>query len=126
MTDLSDPMAADRGFFNALLAGSATALAEILTDDFILVDVMSGSEIPKPALLDAVGSEQLKFEAIDPAEQRVRRYGDAAVVTGRTQMRGRFGDAPFGARSRYTHVYVQQAGKWKLASAQGTQIAESV
>jgi hypothetical protein len=80
----SDPLAADRLFFDALLAADAKALDEILADDFLLIDVMSGSEIDKPALIAAVGSGQLVFEAIEPAETRVRHYGATAVANGRT------------------------------------------
>ena len=118
-----DPIAADRQFFDALVQGSLENLEQLLDDDFILIDVMSGSEITKAALLSAVGSGQLKFEAIKPLEARHRRYGTAAVITGSTRIDGRFEGSPFQAHSRYTHVYVLQHGRWRLVSAQGTQIA---
>jgi len=38
-------------------------------------------------------------------------------------MRGRIGEMPFSANSRYTHVYLEQQGRWRLFSAQGTPIA---
>jgi ketosteroid isomerase-like protein len=120
---MDDPLAADRQFFAALLAGSAGDLDRILTDDFVIIDVMSGAEATKPAFLAVVGSGDLRFEAIEPAENRVRLYGQTAVITGRTRMRGSYAGAPFAARSRYTHVFVEQAGRWRLASAQGTPIA---
>jgi ketosteroid isomerase-like protein len=118
-----DPIAADRHFFTSLLQASVEDLEETLTDDFLLIDVMSGSEVTKAALLAVIGSGQLTFEAIDPADVRVRFYQTTAIVTGRTQMRGQFAGTPFRASSRYTHVYVQQQGRWRLAAAQGTQIA---
>jgi len=119
----SDPLAADRLFFAALIAADASTLRDLLTDDFLLIDVMSGSEVPRETLLELVGSGRLRFDSVVPAEVRVRRYGPAAVVTGRTEMTGRFGTTPFSARSRYTHVFVEQSGRWCLASAQGTAIA---
>jgi ketosteroid isomerase-like protein len=118
-----DPIAADRRFFALLLQASVKGLEELLTDDFLLIDVMSGSEVTRAALLAVIGSGQLTFEAIDPADVRVRVYPATAIVTGRTQMRGQFAGTPFHASSRYTHVYVQQQGEWRLATAQGTQIA---
>ena len=116
-------LAADKRFFDALIAGDAQALDHILADDFILIDVMSGSEITKPAFLAAIGSGQVKFEAIEPADNRVRLYQATAIITGRTQMKGRLGDAPFAATSRYTHVFVSLQNEWRLATAQGTPIA---
>ena len=82
-----------------------------------------GSEVKKPDLLAVLRSGQLKFEVIEPAESQVRHYGITAVITGRTQMIGRFGETPFTASSRYTHVFVKDQDQWRLVSAQGTQIA---
>jgi ketosteroid isomerase-like protein len=116
-------LAADKRFFHALIAGDAQALDRILVDDFILIDVISGAEITKPAFLAAISSGQVKFEAIEPADNRLRLYQMTAIITGRTQMKGRLGDTPFAASSRYTHVFVSLQNEWRLAAAQGTTIA---
>jgi ketosteroid isomerase-like protein len=117
-----DPVAADREFFASLIARDMAALDGVLAADFVLIDVVTGSEVPREVFIDLVGSGQLAFDAIDPDGTRVRRYGSAAVVTGRTEMKGRFDGTPFTVNSRYTHVFVEQEGRWRLASAQGTQI----
>ncbi len=117
-----EPLAAERQFFKALLEADGPELDRVLADDFLLIDVLSGSEFQKPTLLAAVASCQVKFEKIDVLESRVRRYPGIAIVTGRTQMRGRFGESPFSANSRYTHVYIEQQGFWRLVTAQGTPI----
>jgi hypothetical protein len=118
-----DPLAADRAFFAALISANLDSLDSLLVEDFILIDVLSGSEITKPMLLAAVGSSQVKFDAIEPLESRLRVYAaNTAVVTGRTELYGRVGEAAFTASSRYTHVFISQDGGWMLASAQGTQI----
>ena len=118
-----NPLTVEKQFFAALIAGDAQALDRILTEDFILIDVMSGSEITKPAFLAFIGSGQIKFESIEPAENRVRLYQTTAIITGRTQMKGQLGEAPFAVSSRYTHVFVDQRGDWRLATAQGTSIS---
>jgi ketosteroid isomerase-like protein len=123
MSDASDPLAAEREFFTALVEARPEALGRLLADDFTLVDVLSGSEVSRASLLEALGSGQVRFEAIEPAEQRVRTYGATAVVTGRTRMSVRIAGAAFVAHSRYTHVYVEQQGRWRLVAAQGTPIA---
>jgi hypothetical protein len=123
MTTQPDVLSVEDRFFQALLQGDGAALRGVLTTDFVLIDVMTGSEIPAAVLVDLVGSRQLRFETVERLDARVRHYGSAAVVTGETRMQGRFGAQPFGAHSRYTHVYVQMAGAWQLASAQGTPIA---
>ena len=123
MTAEQGAMKGEDAFFEALLRGDGNALRAVLTTDFLLIDVMSGSEIPGDVLTNLVGSRQLRFESIERLDSRVRQYGNAAVVTGQTRMRGSFGDERFAAHSRYTHVYVQTDGTWQLASAQGTPIA---
>jgi hypothetical protein len=68
-------------------------------------------------------SGQLKFEAIELVSSHVRLYQATVVILGRTQMKGCFGDLPFSVSSRYTHVYVEDQGRWRMVAAQGTLIA---
>ena len=112
----------DHHFFAALINADVPVLEHILSEDFILIDVMSGSEISKKAFIGFVRSRQITFESITPAENRVRTYGTTAVITGRTEMKGKFGDTPFATQSRYTHVFGREQDEWRLVSAQGTQI----
>jgi hypothetical protein len=116
------PLATERQFFTALSAARVEELDRIMADDFILIEVMGGSEITKTSLLAAIRSGQLKFGPIEPADVRVRIYQTTAVITGRTQMSGQLGETPFATESRYTHVYVEEQGRWRLVTAQGTQI----
>jgi hypothetical protein len=119
-----DPLETERLFFTSLVEGDRQMLDEIIADDFLLIDVMSGSEITKEELLAVLASGQLRFEAIHSISARVRLYHTTAVITGSTHMRGWFEATPFEARSRYTHVFVELSpGQWKMVSAQGTQIA---
>ncbi len=113
----------EQAFFDALLTSDMKALDSLLAEDFTIIDVMTGSEILKPAFVDAVTSGLVKFKSIDRQEARVRFYGSVAIVTGRTHMDGLFQGQPFGAASRYTHVFFKDNGRWTMAAAQGTPIA---
>lgn len=120
----SDVLDADRRFFQSLLAADAKELDRILADDFVMIDVLTGSEVEKPLLVDVVASGRLRFEKIVPVDSRVRLHDGTAVITGRTELSGHFGEAHFAANSRYTHVFIQQQGRWQLLAAQGTRITE--
>jgi len=124
MKEVVDPLDADSRFFAALVGRDVTTLSKLLAQDFVLIDVLTGSEIPKKDLLTAIDSGQLVFERIQPSESRVRYFGQTALVIGRTEMAGRYAGNPFGARSRYTHVFFKDQEEWHLVSAQGTKLAD--
>ncbi len=121
-TATTDVLRADESFFEALLAGDRAALAAILTDDFLIVDVLSGQVTDREALLAAIGSGDLEFLEVvrDPARASVRHRPGTAVVIGRTRMTMRFRGTEGTVESRYTHVYVHGADGWHLLTAQGT------
>jgi len=124
MSDTSGALAADREFFKALIDGNGDTLDRLLADDFILIDVMRGAEVPKTALVELVGSGQLRFESITPADVHARHYGSTTIVSGQTTMRLRFEQTSIAVKSRYTHIYIEDHGSWRMVSAQGTQISD--
>jgi len=78
-------VATDDRFFDALMRADSVALDHLLVDDFILVDVLSGSEIEKAALVSLVGSGQLTFDEIRRYRRRWSR--DAPVWAGAMRAR---------------------------------------
>lgn len=120
---MSTPQLTDDAFFAALLEASGDDLDGLLADDFVIVDVMSGSVTDRETFVGAVRDRVVTFSGIDVADRATRVYGDAAVVVGRTAMHGEFADSGFSVASRYTHVFVRGGDEsWLLASAQGTPI----
>jgi len=117
------PESVEQAFFAALVEADHETLDQLLGEDFLFIDVMTGSEVPKLALLETIKARQLRFDEITSKDCLVRRYRETAVITGRTEMKGTFGEEPFQASSRYTHVFVEQSEGWRMVSAQGTQIA---
>ena len=118
---IEDLSSVERRFFHGLLT-NVDEVDHLMANDSLLVDVLSGSEVTKSELITVLRSGHLKFEKIKSLGSRVRFYEGTALVTGSTEMSGRFGDDPFSVVSRYTHVYVRSRYRWHLVSAQGTQI----
>jgi ketosteroid isomerase-like protein/GNAT superfamily N-acetyltransferase len=120
--DTREVLTCDESFFAALLAADHDLLGTILTDDFLIIDVLSGQVARREELLAAISSGQLRFaEVTRYAEERsVRLRASAAVVTGRTRMVLRYQGNEVTAHSRYTHVHTRENGRWRLMSAQGT------
>lgn len=111
------------GFFAALAEGDRKTLEGAVADDCVLIDVLSGSEVPRSVFVESLGSRRLVFESIERLGARVRLYGGTAVVTGETRMIGRFDHQAFQVHSRYTHVYVHGRDGFRLVNAQGTPVA---
>jgi ketosteroid isomerase-like protein len=113
---------AEERFFAALKQGDRDTLDSIVAEDCILIDVMTGSEVSRAEFVGLIGSGRLAFEAIERVDARVRLYGGTAIVTGQTRMSGRFDKQMFWVRSRYTHVYAEDHGRFRLVNAQGTPV----
>ena len=120
--------AADEMFFGALLSADMDSLEGVLADDFVIVDVMSGRVTGREEFLAAIASGMLRFAEVTrfSGDRSVRRREGAGVVVGRTRMVMRVGPDRVTANSRYTHVFVKDDGSWRLVSAQGTPIKESL
>jgi hypothetical protein len=73
-------------FFEALIHSDVEVLDRILSEDFIIIDVLKGAGTPKPEMVGAIGSGYVQFEKIEIRDNRVRLYDRTAVITGQTQM----------------------------------------
>ena len=115
---------ADGRFFAALLAADTDALAEILADDFEIVDVMAGGVATRAQFLEAMTVGGLRFTEVlrDGNELTVRERPGLGVVVGRTRMTMSLGPNEISVGSRYTHVFVADGAGWRLLAAQGTPI----
>ncbi len=110
----------EKVFFDSLIAPDIKSLEILLADDFLMID-LSGSELDRGALIASVASGQLVFKEIRAIEFCARFFRETTcIVTGRTEMTGKYAGTAFLASSRYTHVYIHDATGWRLASAQGT------
>lgn len=119
-----NPEKVEQEFFTALVGADHEALNRLLSDDFQLIDVMTGSVVSKAAFREILGESGLRFDEINRIDYQVRIYGSTAIITGQTEMFGHFNGRRFEMASRYTHVLVEQGNGWRLVAAQGTQIIE--
>src|ERR1700709_224032 len=113
----------DQAFFSALLSSDVLALRDVLTDDFVLVDVMAGGVIKRDALLDVIASGEMAFSTIElSGAPLVREYSSTLAITiGETRMSGHYGPTSWSTHSRFTHVFVREdeAATWRPPPAAG-------
>ena len=114
------PEQAESAFFESLTKGDVDKLRQIVSEDIVLIDVMSGTEVSGSQFAEVLQSGSLKFDSIDRIGFRVRNYNGVAIITGQTVMVGAYEGQQFQINSAYTHVFVKEDKRWRMVSAQGT------
>ena len=74
----------------------------------------------RAGFLDAILSEHLAIEPYAMDDVQVRVFGDAALLTGTTRMRGAWRGKPFSSHYRFTDTYVRRDGAWRVVQVQIT------
>ncbi|MBE7700011.1 nuclear transport factor 2 family protein [Oerskovia sp. Sa1BUA8] len=101
----------------------ATGFAGRLAEDFVLVDV-SGTDMSKSQLVEAVAAGELDFRSYDPAEGvDVRLHGPTAVVQHRSDVEIALeGVGTFRHPIVTTVFYEQQDGRWLVVRESSTSV----
>lgn len=105
------------------VAGDNTYHERVLSEDWSVVDptgrILTKSDVLREAF---TGERKITKGKID--QINVRDFGDWAIVTGRTQMAGRYQGQKMDVTLRFTDVFVRQSGEWKCVASQGTFVNE--
>ena len=67
-------------------------------------------------------ARRVDFESLLADDIKVRVYGDAAVVTGRSTAKGKDQHGKMNEQRRWTRVLVRRDGRWQFVLYQGTPI----
>jgi ketosteroid isomerase-like protein len=105
----------DRDRIQAQVNADAVALDRIYADDFIGIGP-SGTLRTKKEVLADFASGSLKFQSITTDDVRIRVYGDAAVETGLSTMKGQDAEKVVPEVNRFTRVWIKQGGRWRLVA----------
>jgi ketosteroid isomerase-like protein len=81
-----------------------------------------GSVIDRTTDIAGFASGAIKPESIERSDMRISVYGDAAIVIGRDDLKGRYNGVVGGGAVRFTHVYVRREARWQLVASHGTWI----
>lgn len=99
----------------------AAALAPYMTDDFSFVNP-AGLLVSKEQFLDNMRTGRLRNTKYQVSEMRVRIYGDAAVVTYRSDVAGIAGMQEVAPTRRRTTMLVKRDGRWLIVAQQSTPV----
>jgi hypothetical protein len=104
-------IAADRAIAAAMLANSADQLASLLSDDWAVVNTQ-GATGRREDMLGSIRSGVLVRKTLVLSNQRVRIYGDVALVTAHVATSGQFMQKDFDIQETQTDVLVWKGGAW--------------
>jgi ketosteroid isomerase-like protein len=107
----------------AAMKGDTATMEKGMTDDYAMITPMGIVE-DKNAVLSSFKSGDRKIESIQLEDTKVRVYGNSAVVTGASNIKGTYKGQDISGKYRYTRVYVKQNGQWKTAAFQQTKVQQ--
>ena len=107
----------------AALKGDVSFLETNTTDDYTVIGGM-GNVFSKSDAIQMRKSGDVKYSSIDVSDQKVRVYGNTAVLTATADLKGTVKDKDISGKYRIAQVWVTQGGKWKIAHMQSTKVQE--
>jgi ketosteroid isomerase-like protein len=96
--------------------GDVRAMEELLTEDFTLTN-SAGTVTTRQDDIELARRGEVKYEVFRNKDMKARLHGDAAIVTGRTIVKGSSGKNEFDAEFQFTDTLVFQDGRWRLAAS---------
>jgi len=111
----------EKAICEAYRTGDADYLRKVLDERYTLTD-SRGTVVPREVDIAEVEKGDPQYEAFRNHGQKLRLYGDAAIVNGITSVKGSSGGKPFEADFQFTDTWVYRDGQWKLAASHATRL----
>jgi ketosteroid isomerase-like protein len=110
----------DTEYQSAVERNDSASMDRLLADDFILV-TGSGKVFTKADLLEEARSGRIVYERQDDEQQKVRRWGDTAVITALLTAKGTEDGKTFAYRVWFSDTYFRTPTGWRYTFAQSGQ-----
>lgn len=114
--DERDLLRVEAALCHAFEAGDADALRRRLDRGFTLTD-SKGQVTDLAQNIAEVAARDPSYEVFRNHDQKVRLFGDAAIVTGITTIKGHSGTDAFAGNFQYTDTWIRRGGEWILAAS---------
>jgi ketosteroid isomerase-like protein len=111
--------ALDTEYQAAVKRNAAATMDRLLADDFVLVTGL-GKIYTKADLLEEARSKRLVYEHQEDSEQKVRVWGDTAVITALLWAKGTESGKPFDYKVWFSDTYVRMPNGWRYVFGQAS------
>ena len=119
--DVKTVAALDTKYQAAVKSNDATTMDQILADDFVLV-TGRGKVSSKADLIESARKKEVTYERQDeePGTQKVRVWGDTAVVTALLWIKAVQGGKPIDYKLWFSDTYVRTSAGWRYVFGQAS------
>ena len=119
--DVKTVAALDTKYQTAVKANDAATMNQILADDFVLV-TGRGKVSTKADLIESSRKKDVTYERQDeePGTQKVRVWGDTAVVTALLWIKALQGGKPIDYKLWFSDTYVRTPAGWRYVFGQAS------
>lgn len=107
----------------AVIKGDAATLEKQTADDYTFIN-SNGQMADKSQLLSAIKSGQSKLTMDDISDMKVRVYGNIAVITGKSNVKGTLNGKDATGQMVFTRVWEKKGGHWQTVALQQTKVSE--
>ena len=119
--DVKTVAALDTKYQAAVKSNDAATMDQILADDFVLV-IGRGKVFSKAELIESARKKEVTYERQDeePGTQKVRVWGDTAVVTALLWIKAVQGGKPVDYKLWFSDTYVRTPTGWRYVFGQAS------
>jgi ketosteroid isomerase-like protein len=103
--------------------GDVDYLVEFLDESFTLTDTR-GQVTTREQNLAEVRKREPRYDMFRNHGMKVRVYGDSAVVTGITSIKGTSGGTAFAVDVQFTDTLIKRDGKWRMVASHASPLAK--
>ena len=103
--------------------GDANYLIDFLDETFTLTDTR-GAVTNREQNLEEVRKREPRYDVFRNHDMKVRVYGDAAVVTGITSIKGTSSGKAFAVDVQFTDTLIKRQGKWRMVASHASPLAK--
>jgi len=113
----------ERDWAQAIITADTARIRRILSPEVVLT-TPEGTVLNREEDLAELAKGEFKADEFEAVDMQVKVYGDCAVVTGRTNVKGKYKGQDVHDQFRWTDTFVRRSGRWWIVASQATPIAK--
>ena len=116
-------IALDKERMQAMADKDIAKLKNLICNDLIYTQSSARLDT-KASLIGAMESGATVYTSVEPSDVKALDLGDAVVLTGEAQISVESNGAPRSFGVRFTDVYQNQSGSWRMVAWQSTKLPD--